>query len=107
MMMAHLISAVIILITLVSLQTDENMWTNMPYSWSRYKLPVWVWILTVVCLPVYILCAVEGIVAIMFTLVCLFDKICRVRDQQLGVRTWWLGGYSGESKLKNFLTKKI
>ena len=106
-MMIHLILAVIILITLISLQTDENAWTHLPYSWSRYKLPVWVWILTIVCLPVRILCAAGGTVATMGTLMCLFDKICCVRNQQLGVRTWWLGGYNRESKLKNFLTRKI
>lgn len=105
--MIHLISAVIVLITLISLQTDENAWTNMPHSWSRYKLPVWVWILTVVCLPVRILCAIGGPAAIIFTLILLFDKIFFMRGEQLGIRTWWLGGYDREGKLKNFLTKKI
>ena len=106
-MMVHLISAVIILITLVSLQTNENAWTHLPYSWSRYRLPVWAWILTIACLSVRILCVLVGYIGVVFTLILLFDKICCVRDQQLGVRTWWLGGYNGESKLKNFLTKKI
>ena len=106
-MIIHLISAVVVLITLISLQTDENAWTHLPYSWSRYKLPIWVWILTVICLPVRILCVLVGAVAIVFILICLFDKICCKRDQQLGVRTWWLGGYNRESKHKNFLTKKI
>lgn len=106
-MMVHLIFAAITLVTLISLQTDENAWTNMPYRWSRYKLPVWAWILTIACLPVRILCAIEGAVAIVFTFICFSDKICCKRDHQLGVRTWWLGGYNRESKLKNFLTKKI
>lgn len=110
-MTIHLVFAAITILTLISIQIDENPRDSGEHEWKRYKLPLWVWLLAAVCVCISVSAIVAGALAMFVGGVIFCDKIFSDRDDQFPVRVWWLGGYNWnktpDSKLGRFLTRKI